>query len=137
MDNLSARLKAAREAKGLSQAQLGKMAHCGQTTIASIENGRNKGSTKLAVLAAILGVEPLWLAEGRGPKEREVQYQASTPRIESTPVVHLMLPEDGLEIAEVVRMMRATDDLGRCLALGAVRGALANHHPTIKNHRVQ
>jgi len=48
-----------------------------------------------------------------------------------------MLPDDAQEIAEVVRLMRATDDLGRCLALGAVRGALANHHPTIKNHRVQ
>jgi transcriptional regulator with XRE-family HTH domain len=68
MDNLSSRLKAAREAKGLSQAQLGKMAHCGQTTIASIENGRNKGSTKLAALAEILGVEPLWLAEGARPQ---------------------------------------------------------------------
>ena len=64
-------MKSAREAAGLTQDALAKRAHCGQTTIASIENGRNEGATPLPMLAHVLGVEALWLAEGKGPRRRE------------------------------------------------------------------
>lgn len=39
------------------------------------------------------------------------------------------------DIDEVVAMMRATDDKGRAMALGAVRAVLAGHTPAAKNLR--
>lgn len=68
MTTLKDRLKEARGEAGLSQGALAKLAKCGQTTIASIENGRNKGSTVITQLATVLNVNPVWLAEGRPPK---------------------------------------------------------------------
>ena len=132
----------ARHAKGLSQAQLAKLVKCGQTTIASIENGRNRGSTVLARVAEVLGVHALWLAEGRGPKESEPAYSAPssqvvTIRAESPNGAGGQYAVEDQAIAEVARMMRETDAIGRQLALGAVRGALANHQAPIKNHCVQ
>lgn len=67
MKTLSERLAEARTAAGLSQAALANLAGCGQSTIGSIERGRNQGSTVLPRVAEILGVSALWLAEGRGP----------------------------------------------------------------------
>lgn len=43
----------------------------------------------------------------------------------------LPLP-DSPEIAEVLRLMRATDDRGRLMALGAVKSALAGHSAAVK-----
>jgi transcriptional regulator with XRE-family HTH domain len=137
MDTLASRMRSARHAKGLSQAQLAKLVKCGQTTIASIENGRNQGSTVLARVADVLGVAALWLAEGRGPQEfRPAPYSAQPSlvvamRAESKNGGYSV--EDSA-IAEVVRLMQETDPNGRQLALGAVRGALANHqHPNEKS----
>lgn len=67
MTTLKDRLIKARAEAKLSQADLAARAHCGQTTIASIENGRNKGATPLVMIAAVLGVRPMWLVEGMGP----------------------------------------------------------------------
>jgi len=64
MSTLKDRLIEARKEAGLSQAGLAKLAGCGQTTVASIENGRNQGSTALARIAEVLHVEALWLSEG-------------------------------------------------------------------------
>jgi len=68
MSTLRERLIEAREEAKLSQQQLADLAHCGQTTVVSIENGRNKGATPLVMLAHVLRVNPLWLVEGMGPK---------------------------------------------------------------------
>lgn len=68
MKTLSERLKEARVEAKLSQGALGKLAQCGQSTIASIERGRNQGSTLIPRLAEVLGISALWLAEGRGQK---------------------------------------------------------------------
>lgn len=76
LNTLSKRLKYAREAKGLSQAKLGKAAGISQSAIAAIEAERNKGSTNIATLAAILDVNPMWLETGKGEKEIAV-YQAN------------------------------------------------------------
>jgi transcriptional regulator with XRE-family HTH domain len=66
MKTLSIRLKAARKESGLSQQALADRAQCAQSTIASIERGRNANSTVTVRLAEILGVSPLWLSEGKG-----------------------------------------------------------------------
>lgn len=66
MDTLAKRLKSAREQAGLSQASLAKLIGTGQSTIGSIENGRNQGSGKLLQIARALNVLPEWLETGRG-----------------------------------------------------------------------
>lgn len=67
MNNLAERTKKARKEAGLSQAELAKAIGTGQSTIASIENGRNQGSGFLVDIARVLGVRPDWLASGRAP----------------------------------------------------------------------
>ena len=52
----------------MSQAQLAKAVGAGQSTIASIENGRNKGSSLFLDLARALNVNVEWLMDGAGPK---------------------------------------------------------------------
>lgn len=127
MSTLRERLIEAREAAKLSQAQLAKLAHCGQTTIASIERGRNKGATPLPMLAHVLCVEALWLVDGKGPKRREdlQQLHDAVDRELSANVVRLN--ESDANISAVVALMRATDQTGKLLALGAVKAALAGH----------
>jgi hypothetical protein len=44
-------------------------------------------------------------------------------------------PRPDPRIAEVVRLMEETDDAGRHMALGAVKGALAGHRPAKANRR--
>lgn len=68
MSALKDRLAEARTESGLSQAQLAKAVGAGQSTIASIENGRNKGSSLFLDLARALGVNVEWLMDGTGPK---------------------------------------------------------------------
>ena len=69
MNTLSERLKQARLDAGLSQAELAKQLGAGQSTIASIENGRNQSSGRLVDIAQVLGVNAAWLASGHGPRQ--------------------------------------------------------------------
>lgn len=62
--NLSERLKQARKNKGLSQSTLAKMIGTGQSTIASLENGDNKSTTRILDIARALNVSPNWLEKG-------------------------------------------------------------------------
>lgn len=63
------RLKESRKEVGLTQAELTKKARLkNQSIIGSLESGHRGTSSRLPAIAAALGVEPLWLAEGRGPK---------------------------------------------------------------------
>lgn len=64
--SLKDRMKQARRAAGLTQAQLAKDASVSQQLISQLETGRAEGSTEIPTIAAILGVLPLWLAKGEG-----------------------------------------------------------------------
>ena len=69
MDTLASRLKAARNEAGLSQDELAVKAGMTRGGIGHLETGRRDGSTHLPKIADALGVNALWLAEGKGPKE--------------------------------------------------------------------
>jgi len=58
---------------GMSQAQLAKTVGTGQSTIGSIENGRNKGSSLFLDLARALNVNVDWLLRGVGPKRGAIE----------------------------------------------------------------
>ena len=62
---LKDRLKQARAAKKLSQARLAEIVGVSQASIMYIENGRNKGSTKIIDIAKALDVSPDWLLHGK------------------------------------------------------------------------
>lgn len=80
MSTIQERMIEARTEAGLTQAQLAARAGCGQTTIASIENGRNKGATPLVMIANVLQVSPLWLVDGIGPKRHRGPVQLASGR---------------------------------------------------------
>lgn len=69
MDTLSTRLAAARAEARLTQTELARAAGLkNQSIVGSLESGHRKNSSHTPALAAALGVNALWLAEGRGPK---------------------------------------------------------------------
>lgn len=70
MSTLSERMKQARLEAGLSQAELARQLGAGQSTIASIENGRNQSSGRLVEIAQLLQVNPAWLAGGQEPRRQ-------------------------------------------------------------------
>lgn len=67
MSTFGERLKEARLDKKLSQGALAKIVGVKQPTIAELE-GQGKGSSKTPLLAKALGVNPIWLSEGKGNK---------------------------------------------------------------------
>lgn len=66
MYTLAERLKWARINAGLSQEELGKKAGVSQSTIGNLEAGTRSSARRLPQIADVLGVDALWLAEGRG-----------------------------------------------------------------------
>ncbi|EMJ5250603.1 helix-turn-helix transcriptional regulator [Klebsiella aerogenes] len=64
MDTLAARLKFARENKGLSQAQLADMIGLSQQSVAKIENGETLQPRKIKEIAKALDVSQKWLQLG-------------------------------------------------------------------------
>lgn len=64
MNTFSERLYALRAEKRLSQAKLAKLAGVPQSTIAQIESGRTKSTSKIIELAEALGTTPNYLLNG-------------------------------------------------------------------------
>lgn len=62
------RLKSERERIGLTQAQLAKSLHKGQSFIGNLESGARRGTASIPELAHALGVDAYWLKTGRGHK---------------------------------------------------------------------
>jgi transcriptional regulator with XRE-family HTH domain len=74
VETLAERLLSARLAAGMTQDQLAARAHVAQGTI-----GIRKSARRVAVLAAVLQVNPLWLAEGKGPRHAHVASEPTAP----------------------------------------------------------
>ncbi|HWZ47324.1 MAG TPA: S24 family peptidase [Herbaspirillum sp.] len=87
METLAKRLRWARNQKRLSQEELGKLAGVSQSTIGNLEAGTRASARKIASIAAALGVDALWLAEG---KQRPAVRPG--PSIEPGPEIHGEVP---------------------------------------------
>ncbi|MBS7837357.1 XRE family transcriptional regulator [Wohlfahrtiimonas chitiniclastica] len=83
---LKDRLKQARAAKKLSQAKLAELAGVTQPTIMFIENGRNKGSSKIVDIANALDVSPDWLLHGKEMSNAEISKTPVAEWDESAPL---------------------------------------------------
>lgn len=93
------RIKEARSALGMSQAQLAKRVGVSQGTIGHIEAGRNDTSKHLVVIAAALGVRAEWLQTGRGQRAGDWPFPGVTPDAWAS------LPEDDKQ--EILMLVRA------------------------------
>ncbi|KFB68881.1 XRE family transcriptional regulator [Candidatus Accumulibacter vicinus] len=72
MNTLAERLREARSAKGWSKAELMRRAGLrSASTLSEMENGEIHDSPQLPAIADALGVEVLWLQQGRGPRARK------------------------------------------------------------------
>lgn len=68
METLSQRVKARREAMGLSQSELARRIGVAPQTIQSLESGRTRNLREVVKAAEVLAVTPRWLATGQGEK---------------------------------------------------------------------
>jgi SOS-response transcriptional repressor LexA len=101
------RIKEARLAKGFSQAELARLVGMSQATVAQMELGRNNSSGKVALLAAVLDVGPVWLTSGRGPREAGAPTgeRAGVPLYEWGDVHRL---DDASPVAHVTTFVRVS-----------------------------
>jgi transcriptional regulator with XRE-family HTH domain len=76
VDTLPSRLKAARDAKGLSQPELARRAGVAQSTVGNIESGIRAGAQSLAALAIALEVRYQWLRDGELPMRQAIEPMA-------------------------------------------------------------
>lgn len=68
MKTVGERVKAEREAQGITRGALSQMTGVGYSTLAELENGRMQTTTKLRVIAEALGVSLQYLETGEGPR---------------------------------------------------------------------
>jgi len=69
-DSLGLRLKASREEAGLSQTEVAAIVGISQPSLSDLESGITKRSKYIVELANIYGVDPVWLATGKGQQIR-------------------------------------------------------------------
>lgn len=140
MKTIAERLKAAREWKGWKQAQLAVAADVSTGTIGNIEAGIRQSKGSIPQIAAALGVDYQWLANGKGemlpapsapnqPLAPVTYAQAAINNVSSLDVtlrslsVHLAQVEPGRRESVVTLMaslVRTPDDDGLRAALTAL-----------------
>ena len=67
--SIGERVREARREAGITQKELAVKAGMKQPSISELENGESAGTANIATIAAALGVLPLWLQTGKGPKK--------------------------------------------------------------------
>lgn len=119
------RLKAAREYKGLSQAQLAKESGISQPSVSHLENPANgaEGSDRTVQFARACGVSPDWLADATGPMLPHLSVNEATlaayalmihPRLRELVELAGKLSDDGLiELVGMARMLNTMADTRR------------------------
>lgn len=78
MHSIGDRIRSAREALGMKQAELARRVGVSGPTICDLEKNEHKSTRHVAKLAYVLGVTPIWLAEGKGSAKDGVTVSAHT-----------------------------------------------------------
>jgi len=81
MKTLAERLTWARNEAGLTQQELAKKTGVAQSTIASWESGARETGRKISVVADFLGVNSLWLSEGKGSARTSTTNESASSRV--------------------------------------------------------
>lgn len=125
MTDIHKRINRLRTAKNLSMEALAKLVGTTWQTIQQWENGKTAPKrTRLEKVADALGTTPEYLMTGfvHGATVLQLHQQVAAPYIHPNTL-----------IAQVVAIMESTDETGKAMALGAVRAALADYRPAVKN----
>ena len=85
MEHFSDRLRFARQARQLTQAELARASGLSQGAISSYETGSRKSTTGLIQLAQALKVNPVWLIRGTGHMELDLAVENATRLQENQP----------------------------------------------------
>lgn len=122
------RLMEARKAAKLTQSQLAKKVGMSQSALAEAEK-TGQGSQYLAQLAQAMGVNPVWLATGKGGKQFEPSNVSSGPKTHGPyPVISEVQAGDWTEMCENFQAEDAeqwsvsTHNLGHCGYMLRVKG---------------
>lgn len=106
MASVGERIKERRTELKLKQGEVAKRAGISQATLSDLENDPRAKTREVAKIAAVLGVNALWLAEGRGEKIPDgtapvIQYEvpANVLRLAET---LLLLPDEKLKALSVL-----------------------------------
>lgn len=111
-DSLGARVAYWRKQRGWSRPELAKRARIPYSTLAGIEDGDQQSSTKVPEIAAALGLNPIYLASGRGDPESQGApaddfWPFPFPREELLDLDPVELELAGLKFQRVIEEIRA------------------------------
>lgn len=130
MDDFAKRLTWARLQKELTQGDLAKLAGVSQSTIGNLEAGIRDTARRLPHIAAALGVDPLWLAEGDTVAGRRVRVTGGA--LPSGVQYDIITTEE----RKIIDAYRASTQMGReVIELAAERAerVLATNAPQYKS----
>ena len=89
MKTLAERLAWARNELNMSQQQLADKSRVAQSTIGGLESGSRLSARRITAIASALGVNSLWLVDGRGPVKGPMAEVTEAPRLaEAAPPSH-------------------------------------------------
>lgn len=124
MKTLAKRLAWARARAGLSQQELADLAGVSQSSIGNLESEARRTSRKITSIAAVLGVDTHWLADGKGvaptvdsrsagvaEERKDVATPSVTPVTKSAATAHLLNILAGRSEDDVERIARALEIL--------------------------
>lgn len=107
--SIGGRVKEMRLKKNMTQASLGKRAGISTSVISDLEHGRLASNRKLSSIAAVLGVNALWLETGIGAPDHQMTNAVDT------------FKKYNKDTELVICLMESTDEIGRGKALYAVK----------------
>ncbi len=106
MGSIGARIKERRSELGMKQDALAKRVGLSQTTISDLENNPTMKTREVARIAAVLGVNALWLADGKGQRIPDgtapVLQQEISPKVLHLAERLALLPDDKLRALSVL-----------------------------------
>jgi transcriptional regulator with XRE-family HTH domain len=79
MASIGDRVKKVRKEQGMRQGELARRVGISQATLSQLESNGSRSTSYVAKFAAVLGVSALWLAEGKGERQKgvlTVEHQA-------------------------------------------------------------
>ena len=106
MTSVGERIKERRKELSMKQIDLARRVGITQATLSQLENDPKQRTREVAKLAAALGVNALWLAEGKGAKHPDgtvvMLQQEIPPKVLRLAERLLLLPEDKLKALSVL-----------------------------------
>lgn len=92
--SIGTRIKLLRKEAKLSQIELAERVGLKQSTISDLEVGKSTGTTYLAQIAQVLGVNALWLETGKGARDSGVDVASTFEMLPGAVGVHAAGPDD-------------------------------------------